>query len=271
MPHVINHATAHEFLHTRGKPVDRKKLQNNTYAERRPNGDIAIRLHNTDVVTYHARNPWGGDRDGRQAISLDTGGWLTVTTKERQNAYTPPGVTVASNKGTWEVRIGGWSNPSDIVRYTDGITLVPNAGEWTFVRDSLLPGEDQVRQDRHNAMMRKKITAYLKALETATPTTCTLCLQDTNVARPTAPDARYPITTYGDTMGDTQHLVDHMLDGVLPTGLVPAALSAQGYLPHPNHGWATIRRTLRTYLANRLYVGATTPAHGKRPVLAQAS
>lgn len=270
MPHVINHATAHEFLHTRGKPVDRKKLQNNTYAERRSNGDIAVRLHNTDVVTYHATNPWGSMHDQRQAISLDTGGWLTVTTKERINAYTPPGVCVSSTKGTWEVRIGGWNSASDIVRYTDGITLVPNAGTWTFVEKSLLPGEDQVRNDRHNAMVRKQITGYLKRLDTLPMVDCTLCRQATT--EPVAPGVdRTRIVTYGDQMTDTQHLLDHMLDGVLPHGLVAAAITAQGYLNHPNHGWATIRRTMRTYLANRLYVGATTPAHGKRPVLAQAS
>lgn len=56
----------------------RKRLQNNTYLERRGE-DFAVRLHYTDVVTIHA--------DG--TFTLRTGGWETVTTKDRINGYGP--------------------------------------------------------------------------------------------------------------------------------------------------------------------------------------
>jgi hypothetical protein len=69
----------------------RRKLQNNTYLHARSNGDYAVRLHSTDVVTIHA--------DG--TYSLNTGGWETVTTKDRINNYGP--ARVYSHRGTWAV------------------------------------------------------------------------------------------------------------------------------------------------------------------------
>lgn len=54
-----------------------RKLRNNTYLIRRSDSKIAVRLHSTDVVTFHA--------DG--SIDLHDGGWCTITTKDRINCY----------------------------------------------------------------------------------------------------------------------------------------------------------------------------------------
>ena len=56
---------------------DRRKLENNTYLERRGENIIAVKLHGTDVVTLHS--------DGRTV--LNSGGWRTITTKDRINKY----------------------------------------------------------------------------------------------------------------------------------------------------------------------------------------
>lgn len=61
-----------------GRCKNRRKLANNTYLERR-NGNIAVRLHNTDIVIYH--------QDG--IITLNTNGWTTPTTKDRLNRFSP--------------------------------------------------------------------------------------------------------------------------------------------------------------------------------------
>lgn len=79
-----------------GRCKERRKVANNTWLERRshngdPDDEIAVRLHDTDVVTYR--------RDG--AISLNTGGWFTVTTKARINEFTP--FSISSVKGEWFV------------------------------------------------------------------------------------------------------------------------------------------------------------------------
>lgn len=67
----------------RGKP-----LQNNTRLYRRGK-DYAVRLHQTDVVTYHS--------DG--SCTVYAGGWETVTTADRIGRYSP--ISMRSNGGTY--------------------------------------------------------------------------------------------------------------------------------------------------------------------------
>lgn len=67
-----------------------KKIANNTYLHALANGDIAIRLHSTDIVTL-AQN------HGRYV--LNSGGWKTVTTKARMNEFAPS--FIGSVKGIW--------------------------------------------------------------------------------------------------------------------------------------------------------------------------
>lgn len=79
-----------------------KKLANNTYLVRVNDDTLAVRLHDTNVVTVY--------RDG--TFMLDSGGWRTVTTKDRINGYSP--ASVGSRSGVWYV--GG-------VLYHDGIKI----------------------------------------------------------------------------------------------------------------------------------------------------
>lgn len=55
---------------------DSMRLGNNTYLEKHFCG-IAVRLHSTNIVMFH--------EDGR--VALFTGGYYTVTTKERINQF----------------------------------------------------------------------------------------------------------------------------------------------------------------------------------------
>lgn len=97
---------------------DTRKLENNTYLERRTcyasGPAIAVRLHATDVVTYHA--------DGR--IVLTSGGWRTRTTLDRLNTYTP--FIVAQRAYKWTVYTGQgvdrW-NEHYAVAFVDEMTL----------------------------------------------------------------------------------------------------------------------------------------------------
>lgn len=59
-----------------------RKLGNNTYLQRLDNDTIGVRLHGTYVVKLHS--------DG--TFTLNSGGWQTVTTKDRINAFSPAGV-----------------------------------------------------------------------------------------------------------------------------------------------------------------------------------
>lgn len=82
--------TAQRTLSTARNQENGKPLENNTRLFRRGD-DFAIRLHSTDVVTIH--------RDG--TYTLNSGGWQTVTTKARINAYSP--ACVGSVRGVWHL------------------------------------------------------------------------------------------------------------------------------------------------------------------------
>jgi len=65
-----------------GRCYQSRKLENNTYLKRRNWGRtkaIVVQLHSTDVITFF--------EDGR--IEVSTGGWDTVTTRDRINSYLP--------------------------------------------------------------------------------------------------------------------------------------------------------------------------------------
>lgn len=55
-----------------GKPIG-----NNTRLQRNSDGDFEIVLHSTAIITVHPDN----------TLTLDTGGWNTMTTKKRLNSY----------------------------------------------------------------------------------------------------------------------------------------------------------------------------------------
>lgn len=142
-----------------GKRVTRK-LQNNTYLQRRENGDIAILLHLTDVVTFK--------RDGR--IILDSGGWLTVTTKDRMNTYTPYPIHVFSDRGQWFVA-DNWAYNKESVRfeYHDGIEIRVLDDNTLIVDGFTMP--DPNAQTEENKKLRdevdKEIKRYVKLLPEA--------------------------------------------------------------------------------------------------------
>ena len=101
----MTHAEALARLDGRG----RKKLENNTYLERRgdsENSPIAVRLHDTDVVTIYP--------DG--TYELNRGGWQTVTTKDRINRYSP--ARLCQKNYQWFL----WSG-EDKVYFRDRITV----------------------------------------------------------------------------------------------------------------------------------------------------
>lgn len=91
----------------RGKRnASRRKIGNNTYAEILNDGTVAIKLHNTYVVKI---NPNG-------TYTLNSGGWQTVTTKDRINQYSPK--KVYQRNFEWFVDINGKQFP-----FMDGMVV----------------------------------------------------------------------------------------------------------------------------------------------------
>lgn len=191
-----------------GRDPDRRKLDNNTYAERRDGGAVAVRLHDTDVVTYNA--------DG--TVTFDTGGWFTMTTKERMNYFGPSGWVIGSDRGTWY--FGHGYQDKDRVRYFDGITVNPDTGQIVNPQDA--PDFDRIDAERKR--LRKLIKGYVSGLTaevarkvlTDTGGDCWFCSMR---------------LTDGSTSewGGPDHLIGHLEEKYYMGSLIFNAYRARGY------------------------------------------
>ena len=136
-----------------GRCKQRRKLANNTYAERRFDGyangcGVAIKLHDTDVLTFYA--------DGR--VRYDSGGWKTVTTKERMNAYGP--ALVFTEKGRWYIRTK--NDVGCVYVYEDGLTVGPRGGVKGAKRR-------QTASEPHDKVLKRRARTLANALVSAAP------------------------------------------------------------------------------------------------------
>lgn len=101
----MTHAEAVNMV--RGKRnANRRKIGNNTYAEILHDGSVGIMLHSTYVVKIH--------EDG--TYTLNSGGWQTLTTKDRINQYSPR--YVYQKNFEWFVKINDKSYP-----FMDGMVV----------------------------------------------------------------------------------------------------------------------------------------------------
>lgn len=144
---VQSYADAEQYLGSKSdRPIGSGRA---TRLQRRGADTIALKLHATDVVTYH--------RDGR--IVLNSGGWRTVTTKERMNRFSP--LSISQSKGHWGVVAGPdfWSDPSQAVSYADGMTYHSDTGKFSGV------GPDPAEEQKLRARLRKFAADYIKALK----------------------------------------------------------------------------------------------------------
>jgi len=70
-----------------------KKMANHTYLTLHCDQSVSLRLHSTDIITWYA--------DG--TIETHTGGWETVTTKDRINSNLD-GYNIYTDRGIWYIR-----------------------------------------------------------------------------------------------------------------------------------------------------------------------
>jgi hypothetical protein len=107
----MTYEEAEKLFATARCPDKGKPLANNTRLFKRGD-DYAVRLHWTDVVTIHPDNTY----------TLRTGGWETITTKDRINSYAP--VCVWSQQGIWYVSlIEGSEQSKQCVLFEEGMRV----------------------------------------------------------------------------------------------------------------------------------------------------
>jgi len=204
-----------------GRNATRRKIANNTYLERREDGSIVVRLHATDVVTVY--------RD--DTCMLNTGGWLTVTTKDRMNTYGP--VSVHSVKGIWYVARWHAGRYETLGRYFDGIRISD-----TNVILNPLATDVVERADRERKATERAIRAYAKRCGDEMPMPsggdCWLCM----------------------VFGSTDCLAEHLREDYVHGAVIVRALADAGY-PQPmvilQMGSADmVARAVRRYLSKNL-------------------
>lgn len=189
---------ADTYLHG-GRNKSSRPIENNTRIERRDD-DIAVRLHGTDVVTFHKDN----------SVTLNSGGWLTVTTKDRMNTYLGSRAHVYSKRGLWYVAgMGDWTGG---VRYFDGIRI---AFDGTVLNP---PDEALVERKREAEIkMRKRIDkfadAYIAQLADGMP-------------MPSNGDC-WDCSLFGDKSDD--HLEQHLREGYYVPSMLWNAMKDRGY------------------------------------------
>jgi hypothetical protein len=218
---------------------DQRKLANNTYGS--IIGDtVYVRLHATDIAVITPTT-----------ATYNTGGWYTVTTKERINRWLPAGLRVWSEKGIW--RLGG---AGIIARFRDGITITDGQGDLAY---NVVGG---AQLDDPDEPLRKALDRYVK-LYTDERLAELMQYADATGARGDClycqmfdPDGKQP-----------DHLLDHIAEGYTMAWLAHRAVSASGYKPDvylgtflPNYyrpGQASfygdvVRRSIRKYLKARV-------------------
>jgi hypothetical protein len=123
---------------------DKKKLANNTYLAKRDDAFV-IRLHNTDIVKIK-------EESNQTFFTVNTDGWMTSTTKERINSFTP--LRIFQKRGVWYVyqQIDG---REEIVQFFDGMT-VDQSGRVVNSAEASLDGIEAGRK------LDQMITDYIK-------------------------------------------------------------------------------------------------------------
>lgn len=194
----MNYTAALEKLGKR----DSRKLCNNTYLERCVNGDIAVKLHGTDVLTFKPDN----------STVYNSGGWRTVTTKSRMNGYGPDGFFIWQDKGIWT--LGRVKGPRKL--YEDGI-IVTARGKIT--------GGGNIQATKAQKRLKKRVDVYCKAFA--------LALVEGKVPAPGAGDCFYcqmKVAETGVPLGDAtenhEHLLLHIKENYFVPGLLYNAVQA---------------------------------------------
>lgn len=176
------------------KGRESKKIANNTYIVKRDN-NLAIRLHQTDVVTFTPNND----------MILDSGGWMTATTKDRiNNAINEAGKRINQKRGNWFI---------DGLKFQDGLTIHSNGKITGYAKDN--PKADNKTKER--------IKKYAR-----------LCADNVPLEKPSASDCWYCLmrTQGNESLGDavkSDHIKEHIKEKYIVPSLVFNALKEAGY------------------------------------------
>jgi len=169
--------------------ISSKKIGNNTYEVLLTNGDRIIRLHNTNVITYKPDN----------TVILDSGGWLTPTTKDRINQYSP--YKISQRKNIWFITVADQ--------------------EYIFedrmqIKGDVVTGAN-VNNEKELTLLNKKINSYVKNYIEK--------LITRNMDRPSEADCWYcALSNKDSSLGELTHDKNHIISHIEESYYVPSLL-----------------------------------------------
>jgi hypothetical protein len=205
----MDHIEALAILHGRQS----RKLGNNTYLETRPNGAVAVKLHKTDVLTVTPGH-----------VVLNSGGWQTVTTKDRMNTYLPDGWRVWSERGVWRIGHGN-ASATDATNYTyqDGMTI--NLESGTVSGAGPAPTKVLKARARVARFAADYMTAFLAGkIPAPSGGDCWFC--GLHVAE--GPDQGKPLGELRGLDGKQDHIQGHIQERYFVPSMLVNALTAMG-------------------------------------------
>ncbi len=174
-----------------------RKLDNHTYLQRRSPDAIAVKLHDTDIVTYYA--------DGTTV--LDSGRWQTPTTKDRMNQAISPPLRIWQEQRTWYLGNAPdcWTDAGKRFVFADGLTIHPDG---TVSNTGQAPDTKTLRQVRKYA--RDFASAFANGkIPAPNNGDCWFCLMR---------------TADNKTLGEVTHHADHILSHIEEKYYVPSLL-----------------------------------------------
>ena len=228
-----------------------RKVANNTYARLEDDGRIVVKLHDTDILTYHPNGE----------VEYQSGGWLTPTTKERMNSFGARGVIISQDKGRWFVYgHKQWSVERGLLSdYYDGLRI--RDGQVTTKVAHAVDPDKKIKAaiDRYvKGYTDEEIKRLVeKAQEHGTAGDCFFCGMQTEDGTP-----------LGEAQGDHSHLREHVKENYRMVTLAYNAVKAAGssrpeYVLHymPDRARTAIKR----YLRQRLATNTAGAAGGPKP------
>lgn len=200
-----------------------KRIANNTLKIEYNDGTTAIRLHNTNVVTFAGKK-----------IILNSDGWRTSTTKDRINTYSP--AKISQNKGLWYLDNGKLFYDNCVINAKGELISKPMKN---------------IAIEKKVAKLKKQIARYCSLITKDNipypePGDCWLCgLHDKN-----------NVPMDGNT--DNSHLFAHLKENYLHGSILVNSMRESGYndmqigIHYSMKLHDTFRRAVRKYLQKRL-------------------
>jgi hypothetical protein len=223
---MITYQKCKDLFETARNKENGKPIANNTRLLKEGD-DFIIRLHRTDIVRINPENVY----------TVNTGGWQTVTTKERLNRYLP--IDIYQEKHVWyyfekdpDRCYFDWKNRKE---YFEGLQC-NKEGKVINPPAENEEKETAAKRKKLNSMVRKYIKGYIddikkNGLGEPSNEDCFGCLfqnAETGIVRGGMHE--------NECMG-FDHYIEHFKEGYYPRSLLLKAIVEKGY-NNPGFIWS---------------------------------